>query len=142
ESAAQQSEMLEAFNNHYSRIVERINDHGFGIEVTAEYADRPNAIPLPATLTIDVGRDLGECGKSGMQVRLYSDHPFRSRKDGGPRDDFEREALARLRANPDEPYYRFEDLGGRPFLRYATARRMQDGGIRCHKVQPARTTND
>ena len=32
-----------------------------------------------------------------MQVRLYSDYPFKSRKDGGPKDEFERQALALLR---------------------------------------------
>ena len=55
---------------------------------------------VPARFTINIGKELSEHGESGMQVRLYSDYPFKSRKDGGPHDDFEREALGRLRQDP------------------------------------------
>jgi hypothetical protein len=65
-------------------------------------------------------------------VRLYSDYPWKFRKDGGPKDDFEREALAKLRANPEEPVYRFEEYEGRPVLRYATARRLRESCLGCH----------
>ena len=54
-------------------------------------------MPLPATFTIELGERISTRGQSGMVVRLYSDFPFRTRKDGGPRDPFEREALAKLR---------------------------------------------
>ena len=56
-----------------------------------------------------------------MKVRLYSDYPFPWRQDGGPHDDFEREALRQLRQRPDEPFYRFEEWRGRPsLLRWAS----------------------
>ena len=74
-----------------------------------------------------------------MQVRLYSDHPFRTRKDGGPKDEFERDALARLRKNPDLPVYSFEDVLSQPSLRYAIARRMQQTCINCHNFHPDST---
>jgi serine/threonine protein kinase len=135
ESADQQSKMLDEVNNLYSSaVVERVQPQG--IPVTHDYAARPEAIPLPATLTIDLGKHLGD------QVRLYSNYPFRSRPDGGPKDDFEREALARASQNPDEPFYRFEDFQGRPSLRYATARRMQKTCIDCHNNHPDSTKRD
>src|SRR5262249_13230767 len=56
--------------------------------------------------------------------------------------DFEREALARLRENPRQPYYRFEEFQGRPVLRYATARRMQETCVQCHNSHPASTKRD
>jgi serine/threonine protein kinase len=131
ESAAQQSEMLYEVNNFYSAdVVDRVNRAG--VAATHDYRDRPGAIPLPATLTIELGKHISEKSVSGMQVRLYSDHPFRTRKDGGPKDDFEREALEHLRQDPDQPVYRFGDFQGRPALRYATARRMQKTCIDCH----------
>src|SRR5262249_44372688 len=47
ESAAQQLEMLEVFNSHYSRIVERVQTHAAGkVEVGSDYAGRPWVIPL------------------------------------------------------------------------------------------------
>jgi adenylate cyclase len=134
ESAAQQSEMLEELNNYYSRIVEQVKDRG--IEVTHEHAGKPGAMPLPATLTIELGKTLSDKGVSGQQVRLYSNYPFRSRKDGGPKDDFERAALRRLEENPLEPVHSFEDVEGRPSLRYVTARRMQASCIHCHNTHP------
>jgi serine/threonine protein kinase len=141
ESAVQQSEMLDEVNNLYSSaVVDRVQSQG--IKATHDYAHHPETIPLPATLTIDLGKLLGEKSATGMQVRLYSDYPFRSRPDGGPKDDFERQALARLRQNPDEPVYRFEDFQGRPSLRYATARRMQATCIHCHNTHPDSTKHD
>ncbi len=135
ESADQQSKTLDEVNNLYSSaVVERVQPQG--ILVTHDYATRPEAIPLPATLTIDLGKHLGD------QVRLYSNYPFRSRPDGGPKDDFERKALARASQNPDEPFYRFEDFQGRPSLRYATARRMQKTCIDCHNTHPDSTKRD
>src|SRR5207248_9257722 len=76
---------------------------------------------------------------SGMQVRIYSDHPFRTRKDGGPKDGFEESALARLRADPDVPVTSFEEVDGRPSLRYAIARRMQASCVACHNFHPDST---
>ncbi|MBL8796485.1 MAG: protein kinase [Planctomycetia bacterium] len=143
ESAAQQSEMLEEANNLYSaEVVNRVVSAGKGIVVTHDYRHNPDAIPLPATLTIDLGNHINEKSKTGMQVRLYSDFPFRSRKDGGPKDDFEHEALRRLRRNPTEPYYRFEDEDGRPVLKYATARRMRGTCVECHNRHPDSTKRD
>jgi eukaryotic-like serine/threonine-protein kinase len=131
ESAAQQSELLDEVNNLYSAdVVERAKLKG--VEATHDYTARKGAIPLPATFTIDLGRHLSERNESGVQVRLYSDYPFRSRKDGGPKDDFERDALAKLRESPAVPFYRFEEIQGRPSLRYATAQRMQQTCVQCH----------
>lgn len=131
ESAAQQSEMLDEMNDFYSsKVVDRLQAQR--IEATHDYVQRPHTIPLPATLMIDLGKQLSEKSSSGMQVRMYSDYPFRSRRDGGAKDDFEREALERLRQNAEVPVYRFEEFQGRPSLRYATARIMQETCVRCH----------
>ncbi len=140
-SAGQQAEMLEVFNDYYSqRVVERLKL--YGVEAVSDYANKPKTVPLPATATHELGKEISECGKSGMQVRLYSDYPFRTRKDGGPADDFEWEALRRLRANPDEPVHRFEDFDGRPVLRYAIARRMKESCVACHNHHPDSTKTD
>lgn len=141
ESVAQQSEMLEEVNNFYSaEVVDRLQPKK--IEVTHDYARKVGAIPLPATMTIDLGKHFSERSATGMQVRLYSDFPFRTRTDGGPKDEFEREALRRLRANPEQPFYRFEDFQGRPSLRYAIARREQETCTKCHNTHPDSTKKD
>jgi serine/threonine protein kinase len=137
-SAAEESVMLNEVNDLYSnRVVDRAKVAK--VEASHDYLNHPGQIPLPATLTIELGRLLAEKNRSGVQVRLYSDHPFRSRQDGGPRDDFEREALRHARDNPDVPFYRVEDVAGRRSLRYATARRMQKTCVDCHNGHPDST---
>jgi serine/threonine protein kinase len=141
ESAAQQSEMLDVVNALYSsKVVDRLQSHG--VVITHDYAARSGAIPLPATFTIESGQEIGRQSKTGMLFRLYSDSPFRSRKDGGPHDDFERAALAGLRRNPDLPVYRFESFKDRPSLRYATARVMKADCLGCHNQDPNSTKRD
>ncbi|HEV3345398.1 MAG TPA: protein kinase [Pirellulales bacterium] len=134
DSAAQVSEMLVIVNEDYSKIVDRLYPQK--IEVTHDYAGKPQAIPTPATQMIDLGSHISQKSASGMRVRLYSDHPFRPRKDGGPKDHFEREALRRLVDAPDDAYSSFEEVGNRPSLRYATARRMEETCVRCHNGHP------
>ncbi len=141
ESAAQQSEMLDVVNAFYSsQVVDRIQSHE--VVISHDYASKKGAIPLPATFTIEYGQQIGQRSKTGIMFRLYSDHPFRSRTDGGPRDDFERAALADLRRDPDTPVYRFEAFRSRPSLRYATARRMEANCIGCHNNDPNSTKRD
>jgi eukaryotic-like serine/threonine-protein kinase len=130
EGAAQQAETLECLNDVYSEAVDRAMSKG--AKVTHDYATRTGALPLPATLTIDLGKHISERSESGMQVRLYSDYPWKFRKNGGPSDEFEREALHRLRENPDDPVYHFEEYQGRPVLRYAVARKMRESCLACH----------
>jgi adenylate cyclase len=139
ESAAQQSEILDEVNKFYTAdVVERAK----GVEATHDYLSGKNKIPLPATLTIELGRLISARSKEGVQFRLYSDHPFKTRKDGGPKDDFEREALGELREWPAKPYYRFEDFQGRPSLRYATAQQMKQTCVQCHNGHADSTKKD
>jgi signal transduction histidine kinase len=112
-----------------SEVVDRVRP--YGIEVTHDYAAKKAAIPIPATFTIEFGKHIAE-KNSGMEIRLYSDYPFPFRKEGGPRDAFEKEALAYLRQHPDKTFFRFEDFQGRPSLRYATAVQMKAGCVACH----------
>ena len=141
EGAAQQAEMLDVVNALYtSQVVDRVQSHG--IVVTHDYATRKGAIPLPASSPSSRASRSASGARPGMLFRLYSDYPFRSRKDGGPHDDFERDALDGLRRHPDDPVYRFEVFQDRPSLRYATARRMEANCIGCHNNDPNSTKRD
>ncbi|MBI5761873.1 MAG: DUF3365 domain-containing protein [Planctomycetales bacterium] len=134
EGTTRYAEAIEEFRGLYtSEVVERVRSHGF--EVTHDYKGKDNAIPLPATLTMELGRRIAE-NDSPIEVRLYSDYPFPWQPDGGPRDDFEREALRQLRLNPDEPIVRVENYRGQPSLRLARADRMQAGCVECHNNHP------
>ncbi len=116
-----------------TEVVERLR--AYGIEATHDYHERQRAIPLPATLTMELGSKVTE-RREGAHLRLYSDYPFPWRKEGGPRDEFEREALRAIRAEPDQAFYRFEPYEGRYSLRYALADRMTQNCVDCHNRRP------
>ena len=121
------SDALKEFNEYYtSEVVGRISDRT--LQVTHDYAVKKNAIPLPATMSVELADRITK-KSSGMRIRLYSDHPFPWRtSEGGPKDAFQREALERLRSDPATPFYRLEEGS----LRYATASRMDKRCVDCH----------
>ncbi|MBI3529868.1 MAG: response regulator [Betaproteobacteria bacterium] len=127
-----QAETLEELRTVYTaEVVEKVRGHG--IAVTHDYEGKDKTIPLPASLTMELGRRMSARG-SGLSIRLYSEYPFPWRKDGGPHDAFERDALNALKSNPKQPFYRMELLQGQPVLRYAVADLMRAPCISCHNT--------
>lgn len=141
DSTRMEISMLEDVHAFYTELVDRVD--GNKTAITHEYAKRKNAIPLPATFIIDVGQRISKT-QTGMQVKVYSDYPWRS--DGGPKDEFERKTLDVLTEKAREKkgevaYYEFSDIDGRPFLRYAKGQLMQQTCVKCHngdKLSPKR----
>ncbi len=129
------TEALAEFRTVYtSEVVERIRPSG--IEITHDYHLREGAAPLPATLSMILGNRIGEL-ESGGESRLYSAYPFPWRSEnGGLSDVFARDAWEALIRNPEEPFYRFETLGEREVLRYATADLMRPACVDCHNTHP------
>ena len=135
ESAAQQAELLEEATKEYSRNVQRVEQASFTVNKTVP--PTPGTVPLsiPATFLHDVGQQLGLTGRTGVKVRQYSDYPFPWRTDGGPRDEFEREALRRLRRSKgQETVHEFTEVGGQRVVRYAQARVMERSCVECHST--------
>jgi hypothetical protein len=135
ESAAQQAELLEEANKEYSRIVQRVEKAHF--TVNKAVPPTPGTVPLsiPATFLHDVGQQLSLTGRTGVKVRQYSDFPFPWRTDGGPRDEFERTALKRLRQTKGaETVHEFTEMDGQRVVRYAQARVMVRSCVECHST--------
>jgi hypothetical protein len=136
ESVIQQADLLLHANDEYSDIVKKVRDTGF--QVTHDPLPEKNKVPLsiPATFIHDIGHRLEKSPTSDIDVRLYSEYPFPWRvKEGGPRDEFEREALKRLEAHPGEEYHRFETKDGKKVLRYAIARVLKESCVECHNTR-------
>jgi serine/threonine protein kinase len=140
EGAALEAETLAIVQDYYSKVVvDRVKDK---VPVTHRYAIYDGAIPVPASFTIDLGEHIRKSQITTMFMRLYSEFPFRHREGGGPKDEFQTNALRELRAHPDKPYYRFENFEGRQSLRYAAARIMQEACVNCHNQHPDSTRKD
>lgn len=129
--AARYTDVVREFRTLYSSEVVAKVEH-CGIEVSHDYKGKAKTIPLPATLSMDLGNRIASAGTGG-ETRLYSDFPFPWREEtGGLNNDFAKDAWDALNQKPDQPFWRIEDVNGRPSLRYATADLMRKSCVQCH----------
>jgi hypothetical protein len=142
DSARIEVAMLEEVNAFYNDVVYRVDANK--TPITHDYATRKNALPVPATFTIDLGQRISNT-ESGMKVRFYSNYSWRP--NGGPKDPFEQRVLETLsdkaqRKNEDLTIHEFTEIDGRPFLRYAKGQLMQRTCIECHNNDTASPKRD
>jgi PAS domain S-box-containing protein len=140
ESAQAHAASVTQFRNFYTQELVPRAIKG-GMEVTHDYQSVDNALPLPATLTIDLGHYLSKVD-GGTQVRLYSDRPFPWRVAERSLDDFQKQALAHLKDQPNQPFVREELLNGTRVLRFAQADRMLPSCVSCHNSYPGSPKTD
>jgi len=134
QSARELTLVLEEVRSIYtSEVVNRVKAHG--IDVTHDYLNTDKAIPLPATLTMILGKQIGNLGH-GESAKLYSQYPFPWRKNDDVVDEFEKEALNALQKDPNSPLFRIEIVNGKKTLRYATADIMRAACVQCHNTHP------
>ncbi len=135
ESAKCQIDALASIRTIYTEDVVKVaSEHG--IEVTYDYKKNDHSIPLPATLTILIGKQIAESG-SGARTRLYSPYPFKWREsEGGLRDEFQKEAWQELNVHPESPFSAIVNSGSGRGLRYAVADRMRASCVECHNQHP------
>ena len=142
ESASLYADALAEFRTIYTSEVVRVLQAHPDIQITHDYKGRPNAIPLPATLSMDLGERIGT-HLSGAEINLYSPFPFPWRREtGGLSDAFRRDAWTALNQTPDQPYFRFTEYKGRPILRYAVADLMREDCVDCHNSHPQTPRNN
>jgi len=123
---------LLSFRKLYTEeVVARAADAG--VTATHDFRSRPGTIPLPATLSMELGAALGQA--TGMRVSLHSPYPFPWRR--SERDDpAQIQVWERLARDPQDPVVSLEDLEGSPVLRYARADVMHDACVSCHNTHP------
>ncbi len=132
--AKKQAESVTHFRNFYATQI-LPNARAGGATVTHKYKEIQHGLPLPATLTIDLGHYLSR-QEGGQTVALYSEQPFPWRVAERTLDDFQTEALAHLRAKPDQPFVRQAMVNGVAVLRYAQADVMLATCVACHNSYP------
>ncbi|MGE0748026.1 MAG: adenylate/guanylate cyclase domain-containing protein [Rhodospirillales bacterium] len=126
---------IDSMRNFYSQnVVSRVLQGQGQTRVVENYQDVPGAIPLPATLSIELGHVLSR-QDGAMRYEFISDYPFRTRQTHNF-DDFERRALADLRRNPGQVIH---DVSGSLFdrrVRLATPVVMGGPCVSCHNTHP------
>lgn len=140
EASMSYSAAISDIREYYSHTVVPRAKAG-GAKASHDYRGVEGTIPLPATLTIELGEKTS--GRvDGGTFRLFSLHPFPWREDGGPRDEFERDMLRVLSNGTTDTYSQVEEKNGLQFLRYATPVRMKQSCVNCHNTYPETPRTD
>ena len=121
--------------SYSERVIAKVRDHTT-LRVGPNHLFNNKCVPNPATFAIELADSLTN-SEEGLIVRLFSHYPFPNRSEtGGPQDQFEREALQSLLADPNTPFVRHEDINGIETFRYAEAITMQQSCVDCHNSHP------
>ncbi|MGX9574130.1 MULTISPECIES: adenylate/guanylate cyclase domain-containing protein [unclassified Mesorhizobium] len=133
--ASEISRIIDEMRGFYgSEVVGRVLQADDAVTATHNYRDVPGAIPIPATLSIELGKRISAHDGS-VKYRFVSDLPFKGR-DPHQLDAFERNAIFALRANPREPII---EVSGSLFDRHVRAAApvvMGQVCVTCHNSHP------
>jgi len=129
--------MITSIRGYYaSNVVGRVlANHGDHTQVTHNYEAIDGAIPIPATLSLELGRVIAD-KQTNVNYRFVSDYPFRGR---APHvmDAFEKQALASLRSAPDQPHILdISSSGAQTRVRLISPVLMETACVQCHNSHP------
>jgi len=99
--ASDLNSLITSVRDYYANnVVGRVLAGADSTQVTHNYRAIPGAIPIPATLSLELGRVISEKQKD-ISYRFVSDFPFQNRAQHSL-DEFEKDALLKLRANSNQ----------------------------------------
>ena len=118
-----------------TNVIQRVKDgHGVPTQMTHNYDSIPGAIPIPATLSLELARVVSDSQKNFV-YRFVSDYTF---KDRAPHylDAFETHALKALREQPDMQIMESSMYGLSSHVRIVTPVIMGAACVDCHNHHP------
>lgn len=133
--ASEISRIIDDMRGFYgSDVVGRALQSTGPVTVTHNYRDIEGAIPIPATLSIELGKRISAHDGS-VKYRFVSDLPFRGRE-SHHLDAFEQNAITALRANPNTPILEASGSLLERSVRVASPVIMGQVCVSCHNVHP------
>ena len=133
--AADLNSVISSVRAYYANnVVARVLAAPGSTKVVHNYETIPGAIPIPATLSLELGRVLNE-QQHNISYRFVSDYPFRNRTPHAL-DDFENYALAALRDNPDQQVTNSSRSIFTDQVRLITPIIMGATCVACHNTHP------
>jgi class 3 adenylate cyclase len=139
--AADLNSVITSMRTFYaSNVVGRVLAHPGATQVTHNYESIPGAIPIPATLSLELGRVVSE-QQHNIQYRFVSDYPFKNRKPH-EMDPFEMGALVSLRENPKQMITQVQESLFSDRVRLVAPVMMGQACVTCHNVHPESLKTD
>nr|AWM10900.1 adenylate/guanylate cyclase domain-containing protein [Bradyrhizobium symbiodeficiens] len=124
-----------------SNVVGRVLANPDGTtKVVHNYESIPGAIPIPATLSLELGRVIG-AQQENITYRFVSDFPFQNR---APHqlDKFEKDALDALRKDPEQKIVETETSLFNDKVRLVAPVTMGPACVSCHNSHPESPKRD
>jgi adenylate cyclase len=129
------SSVITSIRGYYAQnVVARVLNAPDKVRAAHNYEAIPGAIPIPATLSLELGRVIGE-QQANIKYRFVSDLPFRGRAPH-PLDAFEANALTALRAHPEQTMMDVSRAGLSSTYRLVTPVIMGTACVQCHNTHP------
>ena len=123
-----------------SNVVGRVLASPGETKVVHNYESIPGAIPIPATLSLDLGRVISE-QQQNISYRFVSDFPFKNRAPHAL-DDFETIALANLRNHRDQQLTKVSASIFSDRVRLLAPVIMGSACVTCHNSHPESPKRD
>ncbi len=117
-----------------SNVVGRVLASPGSTKVVHNYESIPGAIPIPATLSLELGRVISE-QQQNITYRFVSDFPFKERAPHAL-DSFETGALADLRKNPEQQLTEVSASVFNDHVRLVAPVVMGAACVSCHNAHP------
>jgi class 3 adenylate cyclase len=123
-----------------SNVVGRILAHPGATQIVHNYETVPGAIPIPATLSLELGKVISD-QQQNISYRFVSDFPFKNR---APHqlDEFEKASLQSLRDNPDQKIVDATSSMFSDEVRLITPITMGPACVSCHNTHPESPKRD
>ncbi|MGP9811784.1 adenylate/guanylate cyclase domain-containing protein [Rhodopseudomonas sp. NSM] len=139
--ASDLNSVIKSVRHYYSaNVVGRILAHPGQVQVIHDYENVPGAIPIPATLSLELGKVIGE-QQSNITYRFVSDYPFKNR---APHqlDAFEQDALEALRNDASNNIVSGKADLFSDSVRLVSPVVMAPACVACHNVHPESPKRD
>jgi hypothetical protein len=126
---------ISSIRGYYAdHVVGRVLTSPGGTMVLPNYREVPGAIPIPATLSLELARVISE-EQSNISYRFVSDLPFRNRPTHAL-DQFETRALASLRQDPPRQQIEVVSSFLTDSVRDIVPVMMESACVSCHNSHP------
>src|SRR6516164_3417099 len=139
--ASDMNSIISSVRNYYANnVVGRVLASPGTTKVIHNYKDFPGAIPIPATLSLELGRVIGE-QQQNIKYRFVSDYPFKNRAPHAF-DEFETDALGRLRQDSHQQLTRISSSIFSDGVRLIAPILMEQPCVNCHNSHPESPKTD
>lgn len=135
------SNVISGIRDYYAHdVVGRVRSIETATQVVPNYREVPGAIPIPATLSLELGQAIG-ARQGNVGYQFFSDYPFRNRSPH-VMDAVETQAFVDLRRDPQTPIYSFSGSLLNRRVRLMAPVLMQPECVACHNTHPDSTKRD